>query len=78
VHAKSELQLVAAQLREALTSRATIDQAKGVLMARLGVSADEAFARLIALSNQLNVKLRDLAQLVVDGHAAEVIDATRR
>jgi AmiR/NasT family two-component response regulator len=44
-------------------------------MARLGVSADEAFARLVTLSNQLNVKLRDLAQLVVDGHAAEVLGA---
>jgi AmiR/NasT family two-component response regulator/PAS domain-containing protein len=75
---RESLRELAANLEKALTSRATIDQAKGVLMARLGVSADEAFTRLVALSNRLNVKLRDLAQLVVDGHAAEVIDAARR
>jgi PAS domain-containing protein len=72
---RESLRDLAANLEKALTSRATIDQAKGVLMARLGVSPDEAFTRLVALSNRLNVKLRDLAQLVVDGHAAEVIGA---
>ncbi|MGR6964735.1 ANTAR domain-containing protein [Geodermatophilus sp. URMC 61] len=75
---RESLRTLAANLEKALTSRATIDQAKGVLMARLGIDADEAFARLVALSNRLNVKLRDLAQLVVDGHAAEVIDAARQ
>ena len=74
---RESLRDLAANLEKALTSRACIDQAKGVLMARLGVSADEAFARLVTLSNQLNVKLRDLAQLVVDGHAAEVLGALR-
>jgi GAF domain-containing protein len=74
---RESLRELAANLERALTSRATIDQAKGVLMARLGVSADDAFARLVTLSNQLNVKLRDLAQLVVDGHATEVLDTTR-
>ncbi len=72
---RESLRDLAANLEKALTSRATIDQAKGVLMARLGVGADQAFARLVTVSNRLNVKLRDLAQLVVDGHAAEVIDA---
>ncbi len=74
---RESLRELAANLERALTSRATIDQAKGVLMARLGVSADDAFARLVTLSNQLNVKLRDLAQLVVDGHATEVLDTSR-
>ncbi|MGY1710579.1 ANTAR domain-containing protein [Geodermatophilus sp. SYSU D00758] len=69
---------LAANLEKALTSRAVIDQAKGVLMARLGVSADEAFTRLVALSNRMNVKLRDLARLVVEGHADEVVSAAAR
>ncbi|MGY1617078.1 ANTAR domain-containing protein [Geodermatophilus sp. SYSU D00691] len=60
-------------LERALTSRAVIDQAKGVLMARLGVDADEAFARLVKVSSRLNVKVRDLAALVVGGHADEVL-----
>jgi GAF domain-containing protein len=74
---RESLRTLAANLERALTSRAVIDQAKGVLMARLGVDADQAFARLVALSNRLNVKLRDLAQLVVEGHADEVISAGR-
>ncbi|MBB3083673.1 ANTAR domain-containing protein [Geodermatophilus sabuli] len=74
---RESLRTLAANLEKALTSRAVIDQAKGVLMARLGVGADDAFARLVTLSNRLNVKLRDLAQLVVEGHADEVIAAGR-
>ena len=58
------------QLQEAITSRAVIDQAKGVLMARHGVDADEAFAQLRHQSQQRNVKLRLVAQ--------EVLDSTRR
>jgi GAF domain-containing protein len=72
---REALRDLAANLEKALTSRAVIDQAKGVLMARFGIDADDAFARLVALSNRLNVKLRDLALLVVEGHAAEVIAA---
>jgi GAF domain-containing protein len=74
---RASLRALAANLEKALTSRAVIDQAKGVLMARLGTDADDAFARLVTLSNRLNVKLRDLAQLVVEGHADEVIAAGR-
>ncbi|RBY82882.1 hypothetical protein DQ238_02405 [Geodermatophilus sp. TF02-6] len=74
---RESLRDLAVNLEKALTSRATIDQAKGVLMARLGIDAEDAFARLITLSNRLNVKLRDLAQLVVQGHADEVIAASR-
>lgn len=39
-----------AQLQTALTSRATIDQAIGVVMSRSGVTEVEAFERLRALS----------------------------
>ncbi|RSM87418.1 ANTAR domain-containing protein [Kibdelosporangium aridum] len=48
-------------LRQALTSRAVIDQAKGILMALRQVSADEAFTLLVEQSQRENVKLRDLA-----------------
>jgi PAS domain S-box-containing protein len=67
---RESLRELAANLERALTSRAVIDQAKGVLMAHLGVDADEAFARLVALSSRLNVKVRDLARSVVEGDAA--------
>jgi GAF domain-containing protein len=48
-------------LEIALTSRAEIDQAKGVLMAVHGITADEAFARLVAQSQRQNTKLREVA-----------------
>ena len=60
-------------LEQALVSRAVIDQAKGMLMAWLGVDADEAFARLVTLSTRVNVKVRELARLMVSGEAATVL-----
>ncbi|GAB3705887.1 GAF and ANTAR domain-containing protein [Mariniluteicoccus flavus] len=49
------------RLREALSSRDVIGQAKGILMERHGITPDEAFSTLRRASNQLNVKLRDIA-----------------
>jgi AmiR/NasT family two-component response regulator len=48
-------------LRQALSSRAVIDQAKGILMARHGIDAEAAFALLSETSQRENVKVRDLA-----------------
>ena len=53
------------QLREALVSRSTIDQAKGVLMARHHVDADGAFEMLVRLSNDANVRLAEVARALV-------------
>lgn len=60
-----------AQLREALTSRATIDQAKGILMGAHRISAEQAFEILVARSQQENRKLRDLAH----DFTAEIVDS---
>ena len=62
----TELRTQEAHLREALTSRAVIDQAKGILMARRGLDADSAFAALVTYSQHSNIKLRKLAQELVD------------
>jgi hypothetical protein len=51
-----------AHLREALQSRDVIGQAKGILMERFKVTADDAFNRLRFASQRMNVKLRDLAR----------------
>lgn len=53
------------QLREALTSRSTIDQAKGILMAQHQVDADAGFQMLVQLSNNSNVRLVDVARALV-------------
>jgi GAF domain-containing protein len=57
---------LAANLQRALDSRAVIDQAKGILMARRGLSAEAAFDELSRQSQVTNRKLRDLAQDLVD------------
>lgn len=52
-------------LRHALTSRAVIDQATGVIMAQQHCDAESAFETLRRISQQRNVKLRDLAAEIV-------------
>lgn len=54
------------QLRDAIASRSVIEQAKGVLMARHGVDDLAAFDQLRRDSQHRNVKLRLVAQEVVD------------
>lgn len=58
---------VAAQLERALESRAVIDQAIGVLIARRQITAEEAFAEMSRQSQDTNVRLRDIAAGLVDG-----------
>ena len=54
------------QLRQAMQSRAVIEQAKGVVMAARRCTDVEAFDVLVELSQTSNRKLRDVAQAVVD------------
>lgn len=53
------------QLREALSTRAVIEQAKGILMVRADCDEDEAFALLRRTSQHQNRKLREVAAAVV-------------
>jgi ANTAR domain len=52
-------------LQAALASRAIIDMAKGVLMARNSCSSDAAFNLLRQMSSRTNQKLRDVATQIV-------------
>jgi AmiR/NasT family two-component response regulator len=45
-----------------------IGQAKGILMHRAGISADDAFELLRRTSQDLNIKLAALAAAVANGH----------
>jgi GAF domain-containing protein len=76
-HAVTNGELQVQQLRQALDSRDAIGQAKGILMARRGVSAEEAFDLLRRTSQDVNVKLRDLADTVTS-RRAEIDDADER
>jgi GAF domain-containing protein len=57
---------LAANLQRALQSRAVIDQAKGILMGRHGISADAAFDMLSRESQTTNRRLRDIAGDLVE------------
>jgi GAF domain-containing protein len=52
-------------LEKALTGRTVIGQATGIVMERFDLPADRAFGVLSRLSQQMNVKLRQLAEQIV-------------
>jgi hypothetical protein len=58
-------------LREILEHRAVIEQAKGVLVGTMNIDPEAAFELLVKQSQHTNVKLREVAQSIVD-------DASRR
>jgi GAF domain-containing protein len=60
-----------AQLSEAVQSRKIIGQALGILMERYDMNEERAFAFLVRSSNHGNIKLRSIAQELVDGHNRE-------
>jgi GAF domain-containing protein len=64
---------LAEQLQSALTSRITIEQAKGMLAERHGVSVTEAFDPLRQYARRTNRPLREVAHQVVQ-HSPEVAD----
>ncbi|PRX96182.1 GAF and ANTAR domain-containing protein [Allonocardiopsis opalescens] len=61
----AEARALAAQLEQALESRAVIDHAIGVIMAQSQCGTEQAFSILRRASNNRNIKLRDLATEIV-------------
>ena len=61
----AQSQRLATQLGEALTSRAVIDQALGILMSRTGAGPEEAFDRLRTMSQSQHVKVAEVARTLV-------------
>jgi len=59
------------QLKSSMVSRAVIDQAVGVIMATEHCPNDQAFALLRSVSQNTNVKLRDLAASIVTEASGE-------
>ena len=65
LHAYRSARDIADNLQTALESRAVIDQAKGILMERHKLTADQAFQQLTRASMHANRKLRDIADHLV-------------
>jgi response regulator NasT len=55
-------------LKGAFGRRALIEQAKGILMGRNGITADEAFARLRERSQASGRKLGEIADALIESH----------
>jgi hypothetical protein len=64
--AVSAAELKQAHLQTAIETRDVIGQAKGILMARRGLDADQAFDLLRRTSQDINVKLARLARTVAE------------
>lgn len=63
------------QLQEAISTRQVIGQAVGIVMERFGVDEAHAFGFLTRLSSHENVKLRLVAERLVDARDQDVPDA---
>jgi GAF domain-containing protein len=59
-------------LTRALDSRKLIGQAQGMLMERFGLEEDRAMAYLMRISQDRNVKLRDIARRIVENRDADL------
>jgi hypothetical protein len=64
-------QRVALQLADGARARELVDQAKGMLMHALGCTADEALQRLRQVSQQRNIKVTDMAAMIIDSSGGE-------
>lgn len=79
VTAGHELGVEIGQLRRAMQTRPTIDLARGVLMATFGLSPQDAWHVLVAVSQNTNTKLHVLAQDLVTAVRGEPLpDALQR
>jgi AmiR/NasT family two-component response regulator len=67
----AKLEAEVAGLRKAMASRATIEQAKGILMATARCTPEEAFRLLVRQSQHENRKLRAVAEELVARQAPE-------
>jgi GAF domain-containing protein len=57
---------LAEQMKQAMETRAVIEQAKGIIMCDRRCNADEAFNALVKLSQEAHIKLREVAQRLVE------------
>jgi PAS domain-containing protein len=66
IHGHKHARRTAEQLQHALTSRIFIEQAKGMIAGREGISIDQAYARLRQYARRHNAVLHDVARAVVE------------
>ena len=73
-----QLERQVAQLREGLVTREQIGLATGLVAERLGLSPDNAFLVLRAASQNRNVKLREVARIVLEARSGRLAETDCR
>ena len=73
----ADLEREVAQLRAGLTAREQIGIATGLVAGRLALSPANAFAVLRSVSQNRNIKLRKVAEIVVEAHCGRLAETDR-
>src|SRR5688572_25880552 len=73
----AQLEAETAQLRDALTRRQQIGVATGLLAQRFAISPERAWSLLVRLSQNSHVKVREIAQAVIDAHCGRLDPVNR-
>ena len=68
----AELEATVAQLREAVVSRQQLGVVTGLVAARLGLTPEEAWAVLVRLSQDTNVKVREVGRVIHDAYTGRL------
>ncbi|NEA67572.1 anti-sigma factor antagonist [Streptomyces sp. SID12488] len=68
-----DLRIEVVQLRRAMQTRPVIDLARGVLMASFGLSAEDAWSVLVAVSQNTNTKLHKVAGTLIDAITGDAL-----
>ncbi|HEX6761120.1 MAG TPA: ANTAR domain-containing protein, partial [Propionibacteriaceae bacterium] len=68
----AELEAEIAQLKDALTRRQQIGVAVGLLAQRFAISPERAWSLLVRLSQNGHVKVREIAEAVIEAHCGRI------
>jgi ANTAR domain len=68
----AELEAEIAQLKHALATRQQIGVATGLLAQRFAITPDRAWSLMVRLSQNGHVKVREIAQAVIDAHCGRL------
>ena len=68
----AELESEIAQLRDALARRQQIGVAVGLLAQRFAISPERAWSLLVRLSQNGHVKVREIAEAVINAHCGQL------
>ena len=68
----AQLEAEIAQLKDALARRQQIGVATGLLAQRFAISPEQAWSLLVRLSQNGHVKVRDIAQALINGHCGRI------